>query len=146
MLTLKESSFDPHHLQLWTENVTRKSAPTEVSFQLVDDQIEKLDKDARESAFRQDCLKLTRDCAQLALIYKQVSNHERASRLHKVTHLKQQNTVGADYVRKFMNLNMKHVGGRMGELEAALDEARCFCWFVQKHVISIRIYTWASNL
>ena len=134
MLTLKESSFEPHHLTLWTENVTKKPAPAEVSFQLVDDEIDKLDKDARESAFRQDCLKLARDCAQLALIYKQLSNHDWAARLQKVTHLKQQNTVGADYVRKFMALNMKHVGGRSGELEGAMDEARCLRWFVQKYV------------
>jgi hypothetical protein len=110
MLTLKESSFEPHHLTLWTENVTKKPAPAEVSFQLVDDEIDKLDKDARESAFRQDCLKLARDCAQLALIYKQLSNHDRAARLQKVTHLKQQNTVGADYVRKFMALKHEACG------------------------------------
>lgn len=123
ILTLKDGAFQPHTLQLWTENLTKKSAPVEASFQAVDAEISKLDRDARESAFRQDCLKLTRDCAQLAMILKQEISHEKAVRLQKVTHLKKQNTVGANCVSQFMQLNMRHVGGRTGELEGALDEA-----------------------
>ena len=124
LLTLKDSNFQPHCLQMWTENVCKKAPPPEVSFQAVDDEISKLDKDARESACRQDVLKLTRDCAQLGMLYKSMVNHEKAVRIQKVTHLKQQNTIGANFIRKFMSLNMKHVAGRLGELEAATDEAR----------------------
>ncbi|CAL1149068.1 unnamed protein product, partial [Cladocopium goreaui] len=122
LLTLKDSNFQPHCLQMWTENVCKKAPPPEVSFQAVDDEISKLDKDARESAFRQDVLKLTRDCAQLGMLYKSMVNHEKAVRIQKVTHLKQQNTIGANFIRRFMSLNMKHVAGRLGELEAATDE------------------------
>ena len=121
---------------MWTENVTKKAPPPEVSFQAVDDQISQLDKDARESAFRQDVLKLTRDCAQLGLLYKSMVNHEKAERIQKVTHLKQQNTIGANFIRKFMSLNMKHVAGRIGELESAIDEARLhkYCFLIASTV------------
>ncbi|CAL1133840.1 unnamed protein product [Cladocopium goreaui] len=122
VLTLKNGNFQPHQLQLWTENVEKKSAPVENSFAAVDTKIEQLDRDARDSAFRQDCLKLTRDCAQLSLLYKQETKHERALRIQRVTHLKEQNVQGANFIRQFMLLNMRHVGGRTGELESAMDE------------------------
>lgn len=125
-LTLKDANFQPHQLQLWTENVEKKTAEIENSFAAVDTKIEQLDRDARDSAFRQDCLKLTRDCAQLSLLYKQETKHERALRIQKVTHLKQQNVQGANFIRQFMSLNMRHVAGRTGELESAIDEASLF--------------------
>eukprot|EP00438_Fugacium_kawagutii_P036303 Skav214225 [mRNA] locus=scaffold856:87145:101073:+ [translate_table: standard] len=124
VLALKDSSFQPHHLQFWTDNVIKKASPVEDSFQAVDDQLVQLDKDARASAFRQDTLKLTRDCAQLAQLYKAEANHERSMRIQKVSHLKAQNLAGATYIKKFMSKNARHVAGRTGELEAAADEAR----------------------
>eukprot|EP00438_Fugacium_kawagutii_P008727 Skav234438 [mRNA] locus=scaffold1999:32329:32733:- [translate_table: standard] len=124
VLALKDSSFQPHHLQVWNDNVIKKASPVEDSFQAVDDQLVKLDKDARASAFRQDTLKLTRDCAQLGQLYKAEANHERAVRIQKVSHLKAQNLAGATYIKKFMSKNARHVAGRTGELEAAADEAR----------------------
>ena len=107
--------------------MVKKSAPAEVSFAAVDDELKQLDSAARESSFKQDCLKLTRDCATLGQIYKQEVNHAKAVRLQKVTHLKQQNLHGADYIQKFMKRNVRHVSGRCGELEAALDEAETIC-------------------
>ena len=123
VLVLKDPSFMPHQLDLWTENVEAKAAPVESSFQAVDEEINKLDHSAKESAFRQDCLKLTRDCAQLGLLYKSEAQHERALRLQRVTHLKNQNTIGANFIRDFMSHSARRVAGRAGELEAALDEA-----------------------
>ena len=82
-VTLRDPNFQPHHLMFWNENVTMKAPPTETSFATVDSEIDKLDKNARESAFRQDCLKLARDCAQLAQLYKMDSKHERGVKLQK---------------------------------------------------------------
>lgn len=128
-VTLRDPNFQPHHLMFWNENVTMKAPPTETSFATVDSEIDKLDKNARESAFRQDCLKLARDCAQLAQLYKMDSKHERGVKLQKITHLKQQNAVGADFIQKYMHLNARHVAGRTGELESALDEVGlCINW------------------
>ena len=101
----------------------KKQPAPEVSFAAVDSELKQLDSSARESSFKQDCLKLARDCATLAQIYKQEVNHAKAERLQKVTHLKQQNLLGASFIQKHMNLNMKHVSGRLNELEAAIDEA-----------------------
>ena len=95
----------------------------EATFKSVDDEIEKLDRTARASAFQQDCLKLTRDCAQLAQLFKSETQHERAKKLQRVTHLKNQNGIGAAAVSNYMTKNIRFVGGRVGELETAMDEA-----------------------
>lgn len=134
-LTLKDSSFQPHHLHLWNENVVKIATTVEDSFQAVDNQLVQLDKDARASAFRQDALKLTRDCAQLAQLYQAEAKHERSMRIQKVSHIKAQNQTGANYIKKFMSKNARHVAGRPGELESAADEARHQaypCWFASK--------------
>lgn len=122
VLTLKDPGFQPHHLQFWNDNVIKRASSVENSFQAVDDQLVQLDKDARASAFRQDALKLTRDCAQLAQLYQAEAKHERSMRIQKVSHLKAQNVAGANYIKKFMSKNARHVAGRAGELEAAADE------------------------
>ena len=129
VLTLKDVGFQPHQLQLWCENVLKKSQPLETGFETMDSQINQLDKDAREAAFLQDTLKLARDCGQLAQLYKAETQHDRAVRLQKVTHLKTQNTVGASFIQHYMTLNVRHVAGRQGELEVALDEAGILVWF-----------------
>ena len=123
VLLLKDSSFQPHLLQFWTENMIVKNVPAEEGFVSVDAEITKLDKNAREASFRQDCLKLTRDCAQLAVLYKTEAKHQRAERLHKVSHLKEQNTLGANYIRQFMSRNTRFLAGRLAEQETAMDEA-----------------------
>ena len=110
---------------MWTENVIKKTCnqSEEATFKSVDAEIEKLDKTARASAFQQDCLKLTRDCAQLAQLFKSETQHERAKKLQKVTHLKNQNAIGAAAVSNYMSKNIRFVGGRVGEIETAMDEA-----------------------
>ena len=104
--------------------MTKKAAPADVSFQSVDDELKELDSTAKASSFKQDCLKLARDCATLGQIYKQEVNHAKSVRIQKVTHLKQQNLLGADFIQKFMKMNVRHVSGRSGEMESAVDEAR----------------------
>ena len=43
--------------------------------------------------------------------------------MKRVLHLKHQNQVGAAVISSFMDGNMRHVGGRTGELEHAVDKA-----------------------
>lgn len=75
VLVLKDPSFMPHQLDLWTENVEAKAAPVESSFQAVDEEINKLDHSAKESAFRQDCLRL---CPAWAALQKRSATRESA--------------------------------------------------------------------
>lgn len=124
-LLLKDGTFQPHLMTLWSENLPAMiNECPEKSFVAVDEEINKLDNNARDAHFRQDCLKLTRDCATLGLLYKSEAKHERAVKVQKVSHLKAQNTTGANFIKGFMCANHKHVAGRVGELEAAMDEAR----------------------
>ncbi|CAK9059815.1 unnamed protein product [Durusdinium trenchii] len=122
-LLLKDGTFQPHLMTLWSENLPAMiNECPEKSFVAVDEEINKLDNNARDAHFRQDCLKLTRDCATLGLLYKSEAKHERAVKVQKVSHLKAQNTTGANFIKGFMCANHKHVAGRVGELEAAMDE------------------------
>ena len=97
-------------------------APTQ-QFATVDDKLEELSKDARRMAYEQDCLKLTRDVAQLGCLFQEEVKSERSDKLKKVLHLKHQNRLGASSINHFMDLNLRFVAGRMGELEAAADKA-----------------------
>lgn len=92
-------------------------------FATVDDKLEELSKDARRMAYEQDCLKLTRDVAQLGCLYQEEVKSERSDKMKKVLHLKHQNRLGASSINHFMDLNLRFVAGRMGELEAAADKA-----------------------
>eukprot|EP00435_Cladocopium_sp_Y103_P022441 s2836_g5.t1 len=92
----------------------------------VDDKLDAMSKDARKTPFQQDCLKLTRDVAQLGILYQEEVKSDRSNRLQRVLHLKHQNRVGASVISKFMEMNMHCVAGRPGELETAADKAGAF--------------------
>lgn len=77
-------------------------------------------------SFDQDCLKLTRDVAQLGLLYREETKNARSQRLQRVLHLKHQNRVGGNTISKFMDMNIRCVGGRPAELEAAAEKARSY--------------------
>jgi len=128
ILTLKDPNFRPCHMDVWAENVSWGVVKEEgaAAFEAVDAELSRLDKHARRAAFDQDSLKLTRDSAQLALLYKAEAKHERAAHLQKVTHIKCQNSIGASIISKFMSRNVRHVSGRIGEIEHAIDEAQGF--------------------
>ncbi|CAK9101499.1 unnamed protein product [Durusdinium trenchii] len=96
--------------------------PPAAQFATVDGKLEELSKDARKMVFDQDCLKLTRDVAQLGCLYQAEVKSERSNRVQRVLHLKHQNRVGASAVKQFMDLNLHCVTGRPGELEAAADK------------------------
>ncbi len=126
ILTVKDPNFRPCHMDVWAENVAVpvKDEGGATAFEAVDKELQRLDRHARRSAFEQDCLKLTRDSAMLAQLYKSESKHERACQLAKVTHIKNQNGVGASIVSRFMSRNVRHLTGRLGEIEHAIDEAK----------------------
>ena len=103
------------------------AAPAPVQqFAEVDDTLDAMQKDARKTAFQQDCLKLTRDVAQLGVLYQEQAKSDRSNRLQRVLHLKHQNQVGASTISKFMEMNMRCVAGKPGELEIAADKAGAF--------------------
>lgn len=89
----------------------------------MDSKLNLLSKDSRKMAFEQDCLRLTRDVAQLGCLYEEESRNARSNRLKKVLHLRHQNRVGGTEVSNFMNLNLRFIGGRLAELETAAEKA-----------------------
>ena len=85
--------------------------------------MEDLSLGARKASFQKDCLRLTRDVAQLGLIYQAEAKNERANRAQRVLHMKNQNRVGATAIAQFMDYNIHICAGRPGELEVAADKA-----------------------
>ena len=85
--------------------------------------METLSLGARKASFEKDCLRLTRDVAQLGLIYAAEAKNERSNRAQRVFHLKNQNRVGATAIAQFMSKNIHICAGRVGELDAAADKA-----------------------
>ena len=89
--------------------------------------MEDLSLGARKASFQKDCLRLTRDVAQLGLIYQAEAKNERANRAQRVLHMKNQNRVGATAIAQFMDYNIHICAGRPGELEVAADKAHQLC-------------------
>ena len=103
-----------------------KAPPASQQFATVDEKLDVLTKDSHKMSFDQDCLKLTRDVAQLGCLYQEETKNSRSNRLQRVLHLKHQNRVGATTISKFMDLNIRLVGGRNNEQEAAAEKARSY--------------------
>ena len=141
ILTVKDPNFRPCHTDVWSEHVSRVVVKDEgvSAFAAVDAALCKLDKHARKAAFDQDCLKLTRDSAQLAQLYKCEAKHGRSVHLQKVTHIKSQNSIGAAAISKYMSRNVRHCGGRTTELEHAIDEAHSFA---KNHFSKLHFFCW----
>ena len=121
ILRAKDPMFLPQHTELWTDHIPTP-AEAESPFRAVDDHMEKLNADARKVSWETDCLKLTRDAAQLGRLYEAECKSERSRRLQKIVHLKEQNVQGAQIISNFMKHNLHMVAGRMGELEFAADQ------------------------
>lgn len=82
-----------------------------------DGEIEKMQKDHNKLLFEADSLALARDASQLASLYRQQQQGERANRLAKVAHLKEQNSIGASCISTYMAEKSKHVAGPLSDLK-----------------------------
>ncbi|CAK9000312.1 Midasin (Dynein-related AAA-ATPase MDN1) (MIDAS-containing protein) [Durusdinium trenchii] len=98
------------------------AAPSKVTFDLVDQRLETMSKDSRKMAFDADCLKLTRDVAQLGRLYDEEAKNARSNRLQRVLHLKHQNCLGGKVVSSYMDMNMRCVSGKNPDLETAAEK------------------------
>ena len=98
----RDPMYKPHHTTLWTENVTKHGNTPGNQLVEADQKIETLQVTQNKLQFDADALTLARDASLLANLYKQQMKSERAQRLAKVMHIKQQNQIGSGIVVQHM--------------------------------------------
>ena len=128
ILDLKDPGFVPSSTALWHDHLpTVDEATCNAAMDNADKQLTKLKADQDDSCFQADCLKLARDCAMLGRIYDAESKSARSSRMKKVTHINEQNTIGANLVSNFMESNAQFVHAEGTFVESKIVEARRRC-------------------
>ncbi len=122
---------DPHwmasEVMMWQESLPESADGQAVD--LAERAVEKLDARSREASWQADSLKLARDGTVAAKLLQHVDRDQRAARLSKITHLREQNMFGANIVADFCERSCKFVTPLAADLDMQLVEARSFSCF-----------------
>lgn len=108
---------------MWIDNLPESKKQNDPSvLSQADGKIDTLVKSQQKLAFETDCLSLARDASQLATLYKEEQSSERANRLAKVMHLKQENSLGSNIVTQHMLQYSQVISGPKNDLYAELEK------------------------
>lgn len=123
-------SFDCSETTMWSENAPAKNSQEAVDSALGEAElkIQGLEATRDKTAWDGDTLKLCRDATMCAKLVQAAMSNERTQRQVKITHLKEQNNIGASIVAKFARKQCHHVSTSCSEADAQLSQAS----FVQK--------------
>ena len=88
--------------------------------------IQALDQNRCNAAWEADTLKLCRDASMCARVLQAAVSNEKTRRLMKVTHLREQNSIGAQLVTKFAEKQCFHVPLVCPEADSHLAKAWLF--------------------
>lgn len=83
--------------------------------------LDALNADARKAAWDYDSLQFARDCAQIAKMFQANEKSLRAER--RITHMRQENAIGASIVETFMDGSACHRSGTEADLLVYVDQA-----------------------
>lgn len=110
---------------MWIENAPQKKQEEIVDNSLgeAEKKIQGLDASRDKSAWESDTLKLCRDATMCAKLLSAAVCNERATRQVKITHLKEQNSIGASIVSSFAKKQCYHVPCTCSEADAQLSKA-----------------------
>lgn len=122
-LLVLDPGFHYEDLAMWKEHVPTAQPMDTNQLAQADSKIDQLVQSQNKLSFDADCLALARDAAQLAVMYREEQKTDRAARLARVLHLKQQNQIGSNLTTDFMQKSCQHVAGPQTDLHAALDKA-----------------------
>ena len=122
----RDAFFQPEDTSMWFENLPKKMCPDPSTDHLskADGKIEELQLQQSKMQFDADALSLARDAAQIAALYQKEMKNERANRLAKVMHLKQENQMGSNLVMQHMKKNCNHIAGPVSDLTDEVVQAR----------------------
>ena len=84
-----------------------------------------LERNREEASWQADSLKLARDCTVAAKIVEKFKGDAKTERLARITHLREQNLAGANFVQDYAQKHCKFVFAERPDLEIALAEVSC---------------------
>lgn len=122
-LMVIDPGFQVEELAMWKEHFPQCQSISSQQLVQADDKIDQLVLSQSKLSFEADALALARDAAQLGSLYGAEQKTERAARLAKVLHLKQQNQIGSNLVTEFMQKRRQHVAGPHADLTTSLEKA-----------------------
>lgn len=88
-----------------------------------DDTIQNLQSNQTKLQFQADSLTLARDATQIAALLGEEVQSERAKRLAKVLHLKQENHMGGAIVAKHVAQHCRHSSGPVALMQFFIEKA-----------------------
>lgn len=96
---------------MWAENSPKKAEESLVESALgeAEKKIQAHEASRSDAAWNTDTLKICHDASMCAKLLAAAVSNEKTKRLAKVTHLKEQNSIGASMVTKFTKSNCTHV-------------------------------------
>lgn len=106
-----DPTFHPSIALMWTENNPQKPVDIVVSGVLeeAENKIKNFEANRSDAAWQTDTLKLCHDASMCAKLLAAAVSNEKTKRLAKITHLKEQNSIGAHVVATFAKKNCYHV-------------------------------------
>lgn len=107
---------------MWVEHHPTAKASEEGS-QLVDQKLDKMVLESNKLQYEADALSLARDASQLARLFQADQNSERAARIAKICHLRQENQIGSNLAAQFMAKHCHHRAGPVADLHEELFKA-----------------------
>ena len=113
-LLARDPGFQLHETILWHDNLqTIKVEPGQPNsaMEAADSKLNALSDDARKAAWEHDTLQLARDCAQVGKMFQANEKSVRAERLRRITHMRQENSIGASLVESYMESHARHRSG-----------------------------------
>ena len=108
---------------MWLDHLPEAQKADESTMVHADGKIDQLMKDQEKMQFEADSLALARDASALAHLYKEEQSSERAERMAKVMHLKQQNNIGSNIVMQHMAKYSNHICAVKNDLLAHVEKA-----------------------
>lgn len=111
--------FDASQTLMWKDHAPPKDTDAN-TIVLADEQIAEEDQELLSAQFKSDMFKLQRDIAQIGRLYELDQGNTRSRRLRKMTHLREQNALGALQIQKFMNHQCRHVHFESPDLDSTL--------------------------
>ena len=123
-----DPTFHASITTMWTENAPEKEAEDKENQALGDAEkkIQALDQNRCNAAWEANTLKLCRDASMCARVLQAAVSNEKTRRLMKVTHLREQNSIGAQLVTKFAEKQCFHVPLVCPEADSHLAKAWLF--------------------
>lgn len=125
-IACSDPCFDHTTVAMWQENAPVNTKDADDALQSAERQIQAFESNRNDATWQSDCLKLCRDVSMCAKMLEAAERNERTMRLARITHLKEQNRVGASVVTTFTEKNCIHMPLAATNAEAKLGEATMF--------------------